>query len=123
MYIITLKHLAVLCDSTPLPSSTTGLEPHNTARHMLGTCLALPRVFTYTVTCHALLCSYRVISGEGCVSLVMVNWPLLLLCPEALHTTGALLIHTAMLGTCHARQAASLQVSGKISFVEIASYS
>ena len=35
---------------------------------MLGTCQALPRVFIYTVTCRTLLCSYRVISGEWCVS-------------------------------------------------------
>ena len=59
---------------------------------MAGTCLALPRVFTYTVTCRALLCSYHVTSGEGCVSLVIVNLPLLLLRPETLHTTGTLLM-------------------------------
>ena len=34
----------------------------------------------------------------------MVNWSPLLLRPEALHMTGALLIHTAMLGMGHARQ-------------------
>ena len=84
-------------------------------RQVPGTCPALPRVFTYTVTCSALINSYyRVISGEGCVSLVMVNWQSLLLRPEALHTTGMLLIHTAILGTCHARH-----VLGKISFALI----
>ena len=47
--------------------------------YMPGTCLALPREFTYTVTCRALLSSNLVISGEECASLVMVNWPSLLL--------------------------------------------
>ena len=86
------------------------LDPYHTARQVPVTCLALPRVFTYTVTRRALLCSYHVISGEGCVSLVMVNWSSLLLLPEALHTTGTFLTHTTIFGTCHARH-----VPGKIS--------
>ena len=78
----------------PLLDTSLGLNPHYTAWH----CQEFSHIPSYAV-----LCFYRVISGEGCVSLVMVNWPLLLLLPEALHTTGTRLIHTAMLGTCPAK--------------------